>query len=78
MKGDFAEAYEAGRQAYKERGSDGPSGVFISVIVAIAVLLIWQGRLPWYLAILSCLALALAYIFIRAILQRRKAQPPKE
>jgi hypothetical protein len=78
MKGDFAKAYEAGRQAYRKQGSDGPTNVVVFLIMAVAAVMIWKEWLPWYLTILLCLALALAYAFLRGILQRKKEQPPQD
>jgi ribose/xylose/arabinose/galactoside ABC-type transport system permease subunit len=78
MKGDFAKAYQAGRQAYRKQGSDVPTNVFTFLMMAVAVVIVLKGWLPWYLTILLCLVLALAYGLVRGILQRRNARPPQE
>jgi ribose/xylose/arabinose/galactoside ABC-type transport system permease subunit len=77
MKGDFAKAYEAGRHAYRKQGSAVPINIFTFLIVAVAVVIVLKGWLPWYLTILLCLVLALAYGFIRGMLLRRKVPSPE-
>jgi len=85
MKGDFAKAYEAGRQAYQDqqsnRSSLGRSSwgyIFIVLIIAVAVVIDMEHWLPWHLALLLCIPVVLAYGIVKGVLLRRKAQPPKE
>jgi hypothetical protein len=85
MKGDFAKAYNAGKQAYREHQSrpwehPGPWDlvVFTCGISAITLLSFADHWLHWPISILLYISAMLGYIKIRTILQRRNAQPPKE
>jgi len=78
MKGDFAKAYSAGKQAYREQRFNAWEYVFIFLVVLVALASFEGHWLPWYTTLLILVPVALGYGVIKGILQRKKVQQPKE
>lgn len=77
MKGDFAKAYNAGRQAVQEQQFKGQlfsiwDGVFTVFIAMGSVVSLEEHWFPTYLTVLILVLVVLGYGVIKGVLQQRK------